>query len=160
MESIEHGEQLVLIHDPDRCTGCMTCMMACAYKHYHTLDLDKAFRLILEMNEGFFVASYCVHCDYPACVAACPTGAMHKDERSGWVLNNPLLCIGCGNCVYACPVSNPRIDPFLKISVKCDFCGGDPWCAKFCPSGATRVVTREEARDFFKKVLPKLGVRL
>jgi len=153
-------EQLVLVHEPEKCTGCLTCMLACAYRHYRDLNPELAFREILESADGTFVGAYCTHCEHPACVAACPTDAMYKDERTGWVLNNPLMCIGCGNCVYACPISNPRIDPVLKVSVKCDFCEGDPWCAKFCPSGATRVVTRKEAKEIFGRILPELGVRL
>lgn len=36
--------------------------------------------------------------------------------------------------------------------VKCDFCDGDPYCAKFCPTEAMQVKTRKEAYEFIKKI--------
>jgi Fe-S-cluster-containing hydrogenase component 2 len=38
-------------------------------------------------------------------------------------------------CVNACPLGNVSFSvPAGKI-VKCDLCGGDPACAKYCPTG-------------------------
>ena len=49
-------------------------------------------------------------------------------------------CIGCHDCVVACPFGAMRIDPHDDQVFKCDLCGGDPECAKWCPTGAIQCV--------------------
>jgi len=142
--------QLVLLYNPEKCSGCLYCMAACAYKHYGTLDIEKSFVTILGGPEdGSFIGIHCAHCEHPACMAACPKDAITKDEETGLVLIDHMKCIGCRSCNYACPVSIPRFDEELRVSVKCDFCGGDPYCVKFCTTGAMSLAAREEARKLF-----------
>ena len=45
----------------------------------------------------------CQHCENPACVAVCPTGATAKDEETGIVTQDTETCIGCQSCIEACP---------------------------------------------------------
>jgi ferredoxin len=45
----------------------------------------------------------CLHCETPACVTVCPTGASYKRAEDGIVLVNPETCIGCKLCSWACP---------------------------------------------------------
>ena len=45
-------------------------------------------------------------------------------------------CIGCRMCVRACPFGAMGFDKKEKLADKCDFCGGDPECAKHCFYGA------------------------
>jgi Fe-S-cluster-containing dehydrogenase component len=77
------------------------------------------------------------------------------DEKTGWVKINPMKCIGCKTCIYACPVSMPWFNKDHKIAMKCDFCDpvrdGKPICAEFCSPRALEVVTREEAWVFFRE---------
>ena len=41
-----------------------------------------------------FRSTLCNHCANPACVAACPTGAMHKSEETGIVsVDQDKMCI-------------------------------------------------------------------
>ena len=112
--------------DASRCTGCKTCEFAC--KDYKDLTTEFAFRKVYEVAGGettrdengciqttcfsYNVSSSCQHCDNPACVVSCPTGAMHKDEETGLVSVDEEVCIGCGErlaaglkpvCVLACP---------------------------------------------------------
>ena len=44
----------------------------------------------------------CMHCEQPACVDVCPTGASYKSEE-GPVLIDQNKCIGCRACIVACP---------------------------------------------------------
>ena len=70
--------------------------------------------------------------------------------RTGIVKINTMQCIGCRSCNFACPISIPHYDPILKISLKCDLCEGDPWCVKFCTTGALHYIPRKEARKLIK----------
>lgn len=65
----------------------------------------------------------------------CPTSAISKAE-DGSVMIDDKKCIGCKLCVSACPLGNITFSAVEKRVVKCDLCGGEPKCAKFCPSGA------------------------
>lgn len=135
-----------------RCTGCKTCVLAC--KDYHDLSTDIAFRQVYEYEGGswkqdrrgtwhtdcfaYYVSNACNHCADPACMAVCPTGAMHKDER-GLVSVNVRRCIGCGYCALSCPYRAPKVDRQAGHSVKCDGCtqrveqGLPPICVAACP---------------------------
>jgi len=145
--------QKVLLYDPERCTGCRFCEMACSYKHFGVISFRKSnLRIVFDGERLEFEAVNCQHCVEPVCVAACPSEALSKDEETGWVRINPLKCIGCKTCVYICPLSAPWFDEDLNVAVKCDFCDGDPMCAKYCSPGAIRVVSRVEAVEFAKKL--------
>ena len=122
--------------DSSRCTGCKTCELVC--KDYHDLGPDILFRRIYDFEGGswektpegawnktafnYHLAVSCNHCDSPACVENCPTGAMRKDAETGLVNADPEVCIGCGTCQKSCPYDAPRIDAELSVSRKCDGC--------------------------------------
>ena len=59
-------------------------------------------------------------------------------------------CIGCMNCVLACPFGVPRYLPELDLMMKCDMCydrtsaGKRPMCVTVCPSGALAYGPRPE----------------
>lgn len=100
----------------------------------------------------------CYHCDRPACVLACPTGAMQKRE-DGIVFSDMELCIGCQTCAVACPYGIPQLNPGTGKIAKCDGCmdrvdeGLWPVCALVCPTEAlmfgppTRVVQQVRAQE-------------
>jgi Fe-S-cluster-containing dehydrogenase component len=50
------------------------------------------------------------------------------------------LCIGCKVCVTACPFGGMGIDTVTRQVIKCDLCGGDPACVRFCHPGALQFV--------------------
>jgi Fe-S-cluster-containing dehydrogenase component len=51
-------------------------------------------------------------------------------------------CIGCGNCVDACPFGVPKLDVAQMLQYKCNLCydrtsvGLAPMCATVCPTSA------------------------
>ncbi|MHA1410669.1 MAG: 4Fe-4S dicluster domain-containing protein [Candidatus Odinarchaeia archaeon] len=153
-------EQQVLYYDPELCSGCTYCMLACSYEHFKVLDYNKANLWIYpDPDKPFsYVAAHCSHCEDPICVAACPTEAITKDEETGWVTIDQTKCIGCRSCNIMCPISIPWKNPMMKVSFKCDFCDGDPKCAKFCPTGAMSVKTRKEARELVEQQRKTLEV--
>ena len=95
-----------------------------------------------------------MHCWQPACVSACPVGALKKTDE-GPVVYNEDRCIGCRYCMVACPFDVPTFTwdrGLLEGAVirKCSFCvdrlgsGLEPACAKTCPPGALTFGERDE----------------
>ena len=152
MEKSE-AEQLVLIFDPERCTGCRYCEIACAFEHYGVLSPEKShIHVFIDERKFQLEASNCQHCEEPACKAACPEeNAITKDESKGWTTINPMECVGCKSCVFACPLSCPWFDEEHRVAAKCDFCDGDPVCVRYCSPQAIRVGTRAEALEFTRR---------
>ena len=155
---VEEAQQKVLIYDPERCTGCHYCEIACAVKHYGTPDTNKShIRVSLEEKRIELEATNCQHCKKAVCEASCPEDAIVKDEEKGWVTINPMKCIGCKSCVFTCPLSCPWFDEDRRVAAKCDFCDGEPVCAEYCSPGAIRVGTRAEALEFNRKRYGEVG---
>ena len=168
--------------DLTRCVGCRKCELACnevnalpepehkftdltvlddkrrpdekAYtvvNRYYTGAMDERDRLV-----PTFVKVQCMHCQDPACVSACITGAMEKDEN-GAVRYDAGKCIGCRYCMVACPFEIPAYeyhDPITPMVRKCTFCferiskeGGKPGCASICPVEA---ITFGKRNDLLK----------
>ena len=127
--------------DMTSCFGCRTCQVAC--KDKNDLEIGVTFRTVSSREVGsfptpaaFHFSETCNHCEQPACVAACPSGAMYKTEE-GPVLFDTELCDGCGACVQFCPYGVPKILETGKVG-KCDSCvglranGNNPACVDAC----------------------------
>lgn len=149
-------EQYAIMFDPDRCTGCQTCITAC--KHTHRLGLGQ-FRngVMYAYNESGgrleFIYIACQHCQRPACVRACGTSpkAIYKREEDGIVVIDKKYCVGCMNCVEACPFGMISFDYSENKADKCDFCiellekGWDePACVAHCLGYALSFGKKEE----------------
>jgi NAD-dependent dihydropyrimidine dehydrogenase PreA subunit len=64
----------------------------------------------------------------------CPTDALVWDPKVGTVELLEERCIGCGICAIKCEYS--AIAFLDRQVIKCDLCGGDPACVKYCPTEA------------------------
>jgi carbon-monoxide dehydrogenase iron sulfur subunit len=157
---MEKTENLLLI-TPDRCIGCGTCELACSIGHEG--EFRPAFSRITvhRFEGGVNIPMTCLQCDKPACVAACPTGALEKDTTTGLVNVVSSRCIGCRMCVMACPFGNVTYSMEAKQPLKCDHCGGKPMCAEFCPTTAIEYLPADTATIQRKKVFSaKIATRL
>jgi Fe-S-cluster-containing hydrogenase component 2 len=47
-------------------------------------------------------------------------------------------------CVSACPVGAVVVDPEEGTASKCDLCGGEPQCVKYCPAGVLKLLGSEQ----------------
>ncbi|MCK4899351.1 MAG: 4Fe-4S dicluster domain-containing protein, partial [Anaerolineales bacterium] len=80
----------------------------------------------------------CNHCLNPACVAACPSGAIYKRAEDGVVLVNENKCRAWRMCVAACPYKKVYYNWSTGKSEKCILCfprmetGQAPACAHSC----------------------------
>ncbi|MBI3077196.1 MAG: dehydrogenase [Deltaproteobacteria bacterium] len=86
----------------------------------------------------FYLPRICMHCTYPACLAACPRQAIYKRPEDGIVLVDQARCRGYRECVKACPYEKAFYNPVLRISQKCIGCypaveqGIQPRCVTTC----------------------------
>jgi Fe-S-cluster-containing dehydrogenase component len=100
------------------------------------------------------VPMVCMHCEDPTCAQVCPADAIKQTEDG--VVQSSLAprCIGCSNCVYACPFGIPKYVADFDQMMKCDMCydrtseGLKPMCASVCPSEALWYGSRD---DFEKR---------
>jgi Fe-S-cluster-containing hydrogenase component 2 len=141
----------------DKCTGCHNCALACAMTHEQSFRVSAArVHVYTWEREGFSVPMMCQHCRDAACIPVCTPHAMTRDPVTGWVHLDQSKCIGCKMCVHACPFGNAVWDELSQKILKCDYCGGDPACAKFCPTQALEWVddvaaTEARRRSFAEK---------
>ena len=151
-----------LLFDSTRCIGCGACSAACKEQNELPLPIEPQTTAstwtVVQERGGANVRSMCMHCLTPTCASVCPVGAMKK-TRSGPVVYDPDLCIGCRYCVMACPFDVPKYqwDRPVPLVGKCSMCApriakGEPTaCASVCPTGATKFGEREalirEARE-------------
>lgn len=144
--------QYGMVIDLRGCMGCQTCVISCKTSNEvpadgywsHVLNLSGSDELYLPTEAPDVTMSFrptlCNHCQNPACVMNCPTGAMHKDDKTGIVSVDQGICIGCKSCQSACPYSIPFFDAERTVVSKCNFCAGrietdkDPYCVASCPA--------------------------
>lgn len=152
-----------------RCVGCQTCANAC--KMQNNVPMGMLWNRVITENcdvidgaEGVYpnlTRTYlpiaCQHCENPACMRVCPTGATYKDDK-GRVEIDYDKCIGCRMCMAACPY-NARVfnwsEPVREagfnygdkdvpvrpkgVVEKCTLCkertdrGDEPMCVVNCP---------------------------
>lgn len=196
------AKKLGLVIDLDICVGCQACATSC--KEWNTqgysapLNDDKPqggdpYGTWLNRVHGYEVKEQgrddsrivhfprsCLHCETPACVTVCPTGASYKREEDGIVLVNPETCIGCKLCSWACPYGAREYDVSHGVMKKCTLCVDRiynenfaeedrvPACVKACPTGArsfgdlgdeTSVVSQLVRERGGYDLLPEMGYK-
>ncbi len=161
-------KKLGLVIDLDICVGCHACAVSCKewntqgysaplsdenpygndphgtwLNRIHSYEAD-----IEDVRSTVHFPRSCLHCEQPACVTVCPTGASYKREEDGIVLVNPDTCIGCKLCSWACPYGAREYDYSDGVMKKCTLCVDRiynenldeidrvPACVKACPTGA------------------------
>lgn len=136
--------------DPSRCIGCNACVAACAECDTHAGVSMIHLETIQRGDSVQTTPIICMHCEEPACAAVCPADAIKRTPDGVVQSSLKPRCIGCTNCVYACPFGVPKYDAQIDQMMKCDMCydrtsiGKKPMCATVCPSQALMYGTPEE----------------
>lgn len=96
-----------MVIDIRKCMTCYACMIACKQEHF--LPPETCWIRLIVGDMGKYPDSkkrvypvQCNHCKEAVCVDVCPTDATTRRE-DGIVTIDPDECIGCRNCVIACP---------------------------------------------------------
>ncbi|MDD5711973.1 MAG: 4Fe-4S dicluster domain-containing protein [Smithellaceae bacterium] len=170
--------------DVSKCTGCRGCQLAC--KQWNQLPAKQTknvgtyqnppelqpntWTLVrfqeIKKDDGSvkwtFRKEGCMHCTDAACVKVCPSGALHHTEF-GTVGIAQEKCIGCKECMSACPFEVPRYDSEKNKVSKCDLCFSrvaenlPPACVKACPTGALSFGDKADMLPKAQKRVAQLG---
>jgi molybdopterin-containing oxidoreductase family iron-sulfur binding subunit len=114
-----------MVIDLDKCTGCGTCMVACAVENNVSVRVDEsdkersiAWMQLYKITNGkkfpdtevSYFPRPCMHCEedgrggqHPSCVSVCVATATRLDHYTGIVSQIYTRCIGCRYCQAACP---------------------------------------------------------
>lgn len=151
------SKRYAFLVDAARCIGCETCAMAC--KNYYQQAQGIFWRKVTPLAAGLyphqeraFYSLACNHCKNPVCAKVCPVQA-YSIRDDGIVVHHHEKCIGCKNCVNACPYGAPQFDAKQNKAEKCSLCherldaGLSPVCVQSCPVAALRLVDLNALRD-------------
>jgi nitrate reductase beta subunit len=106
------------------------------FKNLSSQEQEAMFQL--ERMTMHYLPRICNHCLNPACVAACPSGAIYKRGEDGIVLINQKKCRAWRMCVTACPYKKSYYNWNTGKSEKCILCyprletGQIPACMHTC----------------------------
>ena len=116
--------------DVERCVGCQACMFACNRRMGDAGLAESCIGVHSAggMRQGFVVV-VCRACTNPPCARVCPTDAL-VDRAGGGVRFKADLCVGCRNCVTACPFGAAFWNDHEDKPQICVYCG---YCAPYCP---------------------------
>ena len=148
-----------IVVNPDRCTGCKICELVCSFKHHGEFNPSKSrIKVNIFPKEAFFYPNVCSQCVEAWCAKICPASALKRNEKTGVIELQVTRCVGCKMCMQACPFGVMGFDSEKGVSDKCDLCGGEPECVKYCFYNALQykepeVATSHKGRVFAEKIL-------
>lgn len=164
-----------VVADPKRCIGCRTCEIACVLAHSNGEGMQAMTpsrftpRLELIQTAKLSAPVQCHQCEDAPCARACPNKAIVFADNSVQVQQE--RCIGCKNCMMACPfgimkvVMVERVEQIETISgtktirvkkseaQKCDLCHTNsqgPACVRVCPTKSLHLVDQNKVASTIK----------
>jgi len=185
-------KKLGLVIDLDICVGCHACAVACKewndggqfgplpdenpygrepigvwFNRVHTYEVEPEEKHKPAMTVHF--PRSCLHCETPACVTVCPTGASYKRAEDGIVLVDADKCIGCQLCAWACPYGAREYSEERGTMQKCTLCvdriynetldeyDRQPACVMACPTRARHFGDLGDPQSKVSKLVAERG---
>lgn len=194
--------KLGLVIDLDTCVGCHACATSCKewnaggiagpltdenpygkdpfgvwFNRVHSYELaEETTSTTAAAPQPAMTLHFprsCLHCETPACVTVCPTGASYKRAEDGIVLVDEDKCIGCKLCSWACPYGAREYSEVEGVMKKCTLCVDriynenlpeaerQPACVQACPTRARHFGDLGDSdSDVSKLVAERGGVAL
>lgn len=122
-----------LVVEEERCTGCVGCMLACSLSKEGAFSLSLSrINVLRDEAVADFRPRVCVQCSEAPCIVVCPVNALSRNLQTGAIHLDQETCIGCQECVDACPYDGVRFDDSRGLPLICDLCGGSPSCVEAC----------------------------
>ncbi|MFW9787226.1 MAG: 4Fe-4S dicluster domain-containing protein [Candidatus Thorarchaeota archaeon] len=113
------------------------CELACSATKEGRFQPSLARLKIVKYDDlGIDLPNVCGPCETAPCVDICPVYAIRRNPITKMTFLDEGKCILCKSCVGACVNGVILLDTNRMKIIKCDHCGGDPECAKVCPTGA------------------------
>ena len=145
--------------DPEKCTSCHSCELACAVAHSKNKTIRGAMeenpqpvkRIRIIGSSNISLPIQCRHCETAFCVNACPTDALKKEN--GIVYLEEELCTNCKICMKVCPFGAIQDNKNYKVIIKCDLCrerlkkGKEPACVVACPTSALTFIDPDDIKE-------------
>jgi anaerobic carbon-monoxide dehydrogenase iron sulfur subunit len=149
----EHeGMGKLLFINFEKCVGCMSCVLACSLQHGDTIGPSHSMIFPVGLRKQVInIPVVCRQCAKPLCADACPMGAISRNPATGALTVDSELCIACGSCMMVCPIGGISVSTEAGHAMKCDLCGGDPLCVKFCGYDAIEYLSEEDATVLCRK---------
>ena len=142
----------VLYIDHEKCTGCRLCELVCSVVHDGVSNPARSrIKVVKWESEGVYVPISCQQCDDAPCMNVCPSKALSRDEDTQAVIVDYTLCIGCRSCVAVCPFGAITYNVIDGKIIKCDLCGGEPQCVRFCDVNTLSYVEADRVGDNRKR---------
>lgn len=172
-----------VIVNPNKCIGCKVCEVACFVAHSKNNGVTGVVgsittpitpRLYTIKVKGKTIPIQCRHCEDAPCANSCPENAI--TQENGSIIIDDKNCVGCKNCVLACPFGAISLMPEYQdgkvviqaqlleienelenknriIAYKCDLCkdSKELACVKACPQKALSLVNLSEVNQDKRK---------
>ncbi|QDH71226.1 4Fe-4S dicluster domain-containing protein [Marilutibacter alkalisoli] len=188
-------KKLGLVIDLDTCVGCHACAVSCKqwnaggfaapltdeqpygkapsgvwFNRVHSYEVAPAGEgAAAQPAMTLHFPRSCLHCEQPACVTVCPTGASYKRAEDGIVLIDEDKCIGCKLCSWACPYGAREYSAVEGVMKKCTLCidriynenlpeaERQPACVQACPTGARHFGDLADPESKVSKLVAERG---
>jgi Fe-S-cluster-containing dehydrogenase component len=184
-----YPESFGVLHDTVLCIGCRNCEAGCnkvnelpppaaPFDDLSVLENKrrtdtKSYTVVNRYDHAAngggptYRKTQCLHCLEPACASVCFVRAFTK-TKTGAVVYDASVCVGCRYCMIACPFEIPTYEYDKALSpriMKCTMChprvvkGKLPGCVEACPNEALTFGKRNDLLNISGVPFKHLGMR-